>query len=64
MNSLAIFKVTQKRLCRFTLTDILLMAAINQVEAKRTHRPENASYVAKAERHARNEIATIEYFFS
>jgi hypothetical protein len=39
------------------------MAAINQVETKRTHRPENASYVAKVERHARNEIATTEYFF-
>lgn len=34
---LAMFKITQNTLWRFTLTEVLLMAAINQVEAKRTH---------------------------
>ena len=35
MISLAMFKITQNTLWRFTLTEVLLMAAINQGEAER-----------------------------
>lgn len=37
MSSSAMFKITQNTLHYFTLTEVLLMAAINQVEAKRVH---------------------------
>lgn len=37
MISLAMFKITQNTLSRFTLTDVLLMAAMNQLEATRAH---------------------------
>jgi len=31
------FRITQDTLCRFSFAEVLLMAAMNQVEAKRNH---------------------------
>ena len=31
------FRITQDTLCRFTFAEVLLMAAMNQVEAKLNH---------------------------
>ena len=31
------FRITQDTPCRFTFAEVLLMAAMNQVEAKRNH---------------------------
>ena len=33
------FKITQNSIRRFSLAEVLLFAAINQVEAKRKHSP-------------------------